>query len=66
MYIHVYNYPCTQIERDSAMFRKIWKAIEESNKRRVDYYLLSNMTDRQLKDLGLTRGEIRYRIYNDN
>jgi|14BtaG_2_1085337.scaffolds.fasta_scaffold22733_3 uncharacterized protein YjiS (DUF1127 family) len=48
------------------MLRKIWKAIEESNKRRVDYYLLSNMTDRQLKDLGLTRGEIRYRIYNDN
>ena len=48
------------------MFRKIWKAIEKSNQRRVDYYLLSQMTDRQLKDLGLSRGEIRYRIYNDN
>lgn len=48
------------------MFRKIWKAIERSNQRRVDYYLLSQMTDRQLKDLGLSRGEIRYRIYNDN
>lgn len=48
------------------MLRKVWKAIQESQQRRADYYLLTSMTDRQLKDMGLTRGELRYRLYNDN
>lgn len=48
------------------MIRKVWKAIQESQQRRADYYLLTSMTDRQLKDMGLTRGELRYRLYNDN
>ena len=48
------------------MLRKVWKAIQESQQRRADYYLLTSMTDRQLRDMGLTRGEIRYRLYNDN
>lgn len=48
------------------MLSKVWKAIQESQQRRADYYLLTSMSDRQLKDMGLTRGELRYRIYNDN
>lgn len=60
----MYNYPCTQTERDSAMFNKIWKAIQESQQRRADWYLLTSMTDRQLKDMGLTRGELRSRFYD--
>ena len=48
------------------MLRKVWKAIQDSQQRRADYYLLTSMTDRQLKDMGLTRGEIRYRLHNDN
>ena len=48
------------------MLRKVWKAIQDSQQRRADYYLLTSMTDRQLKDMGLTRGELRYRLYNDN
>ena len=48
------------------MLRKVWKAIQESQQRRADYYLLTSMTDRQLKDMGLSRSEIRYRLYNDN
>lgn len=29
---------------------------------RAEYMFLSNLTDRELKDIGLTRGELKYRI----
>jgi uncharacterized protein YjiS (DUF1127 family) len=30
---------------------------------RADYWLLNNMSDKQLKDIGITRGEIKQRFY---
>jgi uncharacterized protein YjiS (DUF1127 family) len=37
----------------------IWKSIERNQQRRADYWILHNMSDRHLKDIGITRGEIR-------
>lgn len=37
----------------------IWKSIQESQQRRANYWILQNMSDKQLKDMGVTRGEIR-------
>lgn len=49
------------LEKLKAWVANIIIRIAEGQQRRVDYYLLSNMTDYQLKDMGLTRGEIKNR-----
>jgi len=41
------------------MFRRILKAIEKAQLRRVAYWQLTNMTDKDLKDIGITRSDIR-------
>ena len=46
------------------LLRKIWKAIQESQQRRADYWILQNLTDRELRDLGIARAEIRGLIYD--
>ena len=40
----------------------IWKSIQRNQQRRADYWILQNMSDKQLKDMGITRGEIRNRV----
>jgi len=42
----------------------IWKTIQYVQQRRADYWVLQNMSDKQLKDVGITRGEIRTRFYS--
>jgi len=37
----------------------LWAAIEEGQQRRADYWILNNLDDRELRDLGISRGEIR-------
>jgi len=39
--------------------KSIHKAISEAQMRRVAYWQLQNLTDKDLKDIGITRGEIR-------
>ena len=39
------------------------KRIQESQQRRADYWILHNMTDKDLKDVGISRGEIRGKVY---
>ena len=46
------------------MFKKFIKAIQESQMRRVQYWQLNSMSDAALKDIGVTRGEIKQRFYN--
>ena len=36
----------------------------EYNRKKVDYYLLMNMTDRELQDIGVNRSEIKQRVFN--
>lgn len=45
------------------LLRKIWKAIEENQQRRADYWILQNLSERELRDLGIGRSEIRRIIY---
>ena len=45
------------------MFKKLFEAIENIQQRRADYYILMNMSDRELRDLGIGRSEIRHRLY---
>jgi len=41
------------------MFRIILRKIQEAQMRRVAFWQLQNLSDSALKDIGITRGEIR-------
>ncbi len=43
---------------------RFWNSIEKNQQRRADYWILQNMSDKQLKDMGISRGEIYSRIYD--
>jgi uncharacterized protein YjiS (DUF1127 family) len=45
------------------MFKKILKNLQKSQQRRADYWILTHMSDKDLKDIGITRGEIKSKIY---
>tara|TARA_R110000751_G_scaffold69496_3_gene141105 strand:+ start:398 stop:550 length:153 start_codon:yes stop_codon:yes gene_type:complete len=45
------------------MFKKLIKAIQDSQMRRVQYWQLINMSNSALKDIGVTRGEIKEKFY---
>jgi len=53
--------PLTEIK----MFKKLLHKIQDMQQKRADYYLLMNMSDRELKDLGIGRSEIRQRLYDE-
>jgi len=42
----------------------LWKAIEETQQRRADYWILQNLSDRELRDMGISRSQIRSAIYD--
>tara|TARA_B100000035_G_C21033982_1_gene569905 strand:- start:4036 stop:4200 length:165 start_codon:yes stop_codon:yes gene_type:complete len=39
--------------------KKAWKRFEAYQQKRADYYILQHLDDRELKDLGIGRGDIR-------
>jgi len=39
-------------------------AIQKNQQQRADHWMLSNMSDRDLKDVGITRGQINGIIYS--
>jgi len=45
------------------MFKRIIKSLQEAQERRVAYWQLQHMSDKALRDIGVTRGEIRQKIY---
>lgn len=45
------------------MFKKLLTTIQEAQQRRADYFILTHMTDKELKDIGIGRSEIRERFY---
>jgi uncharacterized protein YjiS (DUF1127 family) len=47
------------------MFKRIVKAIARTQERRDAYFVLQNMTEKQLKDIGVTRGELRQKVYGE-
>lgn len=42
----------------------IWKRIVDYQDRRASYWMLQNMTDRQLSDIGVARCEIEKRCFD--
>jgi len=45
------------------MFKNILRSIQQTQMRRAEYWQLMNMSDIMLKDIGLSRGEIKDRFY---
>lgn len=41
----------------------VLKKIQELQQRRVDYWQLKNLTDKELRDIGISRGEIYDKVY---
>ena len=50
------------LEKLKTWIANIVLAVQEAQQRKAEYVILSSLTDRDLKDIGLTRGEIRHRI----
>ena len=46
------------------MFKKFIKFIQKSQQKKVALWQLENMTDMQLKDIGVTRGQIYQKVYS--
>lgn len=44
--------------------KRVFKAIEVAQQKRADYWILQNLTDRELRDLGIGRSQIRSIIYD--
>jgi len=47
------------------MFKRIYNFIKDTNEKRVAYWQLQNMSDKNLKDMGISRGEIYSKIYGE-
>ena len=45
------------------LIKKIWNWIELTQQQRADYWILNNLTDRELRDLGIGRSQIRELVY---
>jgi len=46
--------------------KRVFKAIEEAQQKRADYRLLQMLSERELRDLGIGRSQIREIIYGEN
>ncbi len=49
--------------KEYTMFKKFIKKIQKAQERRVAYWQLQHMSDKALKDIGITRGEIKQKFY---
>ena len=47
------------------MFKRMFQKIQANQQRRADYWLLQNMSDKHLHDMGISRGEIYNKIYGE-
>jgi uncharacterized protein YjiS (DUF1127 family) len=45
--------------------KNIFKAIQANQEKRAHYWMLQKLSDRELHDLGIGRGQIREVIYGD-
>ena len=45
------------------MFKNLLTRIQGHQQRRADYWILMNMRDKELHDMGISRGEIYNRVY---
>ena len=45
------------------MIKNFWNRLIEARATRASYNTLEKMTDRELQDIGVTRAEIKYRVF---
>jgi len=45
--------------------QRSFRAVQRTQQARADLWLLNNMSDRDLHDIGISRGEIREHIYGE-
>ena len=45
------------------LVKKVLVSLQQSQQRRADYYILSNMSNKELRDIGIGRSEIRQKIH---
>jgi uncharacterized protein YjiS (DUF1127 family) len=45
------------------MFKRFLTKFQKNQQLRADYWILMNMSDKDLIDIGITRGEIKGKIY---
>jgi uncharacterized protein YjiS (DUF1127 family) len=43
--------------------RRLLKNIQDAQQRRADYWLLTNMSNKELQDIGISRGDINRVIF---
>jgi uncharacterized protein YjiS (DUF1127 family) len=46
------------------MIRSFWKRVVESQERRATFHTLQTLSDKQLMDIGVTRAEIKARVFS--
>ena len=47
------------------LIKRAWKAIELAQQKRADYHLLQMLSERELRDLGIGRSQIKEIIYGE-
>tara|TARA_R100000700_G_scaffold39174_1_gene51497 strand:+ start:2627 stop:2788 length:162 start_codon:yes stop_codon:yes gene_type:complete len=47
------------------MLKRIYNFLKKSQENRVAYWQLKSMSDKALKDIGVSRGEIYQKIYGE-
>ena len=45
------------------MFKNLLKRFQENQQRRADYWVLMNLSDKDLRDMGISRGEVYQKVY---
>ena len=45
------------------MLKKLWHRVVAAQERRANYWKLQNMTDKELRDIGVERYQIKQRIF---
>lgn len=48
------------------MFKDILRKIQKAQERRVAYWQLQNLSDKDLYDIGINRSQIRSVVYNED
>ena len=46
-------------------FQRGFRALQEAQQARADFWLLQNMSDKELRDIGIARGQIREYTYGE-
>ena len=47
------------------MLKRMFKKIQDNQQRRADYWILMNLSNKELHDMGISRGEIRQKVYGE-